>query len=468
LPAPSNVRRRRHCWATIGGVVLDCIIVGGGIAGLAAAWRLRSLDIVLLESESRVGGRLYSERRGDYWLNFGGHVFEGRNSAMGYLMQQACVDASPIPGSLAGLAMNGSFLKRGRVESYPFRIPMSLRDRAAVVRAGAKIRLATVRYRRATERRRNETYLQSQQRVFEFLGDRTFSDFVGPLTGDAHALLSPTVLRCAAEMDEQSAGSGVAMYAFNWMKSTAMTFNILGGSSTLPEAMAAGLGPIVRRDSRVVEIVRADRSVRVTYLSDGAEHVAEARFAIVAVPAHKAREVLVDADPSLLSALGEIRYGPSVVTSFLTNEREPQPWDDCYAIATPKQQVNMVFNQASVHRGTELERRPGGSLMAYSMASQARTQMELSDAEIASRHGDAVNNLFPGFADLVVEAKVQRWPATSSYLFPGRAALQATLTRPQDNVFLVGDYLGWPRAETAASTGLAAGQNVLSLVTTGR
>ena len=57
--------------------VHDAIVVGGGIAGLSAGWRLRHRDVLLLEAGSRFGGRLYSERRGHYWLNFGAHVFGG-------------------------------------------------------------------------------------------------------------------------------------------------------------------------------------------------------------------------------------------------------------------------------------------------------------------------------------------------------------------------------------------------------
>jgi oxygen-dependent protoporphyrinogen oxidase len=214
--------------------------------------------------------------------------------------------------------------------------------------------------------------------------------------------------------------------------------------------------------------VRTGAGVRVSFDCDGEQHDVEARFAIVATPAYVTADLLVDADPELAAALRQIRYGPSVVTSFLTGETSAQPWDDCYAIATPKQDINMIFNQASVRRGMELERQPGGSIMAYSMASQARRLMEFDDDQIAMIHRDAVDRVFPGFAGLVREEKVKRWSATSSYLFPGRAKLQATLTKPQDKIFLAGDYLGWPRAETAARTGLTAAQDVLSSVTTGR
>ena len=65
----------------------DVVVVGGGIAGLSAAWALRDLDVVVLEASDRVGGRIRSERRGRYWLNFGAHVFAGAGSATDRLLR---------------------------------------------------------------------------------------------------------------------------------------------------------------------------------------------------------------------------------------------------------------------------------------------------------------------------------------------------------------------------------------------
>ena len=74
----------------------DFIVVGGGLGGLSAAWRLRHWDIALLESGSRVGGRIRSERRGAYWLNWGGHVFAGPGTSTDALLHEAGITAAQV------------------------------------------------------------------------------------------------------------------------------------------------------------------------------------------------------------------------------------------------------------------------------------------------------------------------------------------------------------------------------------
>ena len=82
----------------------DAIVIGGGIAGMSAAWRLRHSDVLVLEGSNRIGGRLRSERRGAYWLNWGGHVFGGEGSFADKLLKEVGVDALNLQGSFAALA----------------------------------------------------------------------------------------------------------------------------------------------------------------------------------------------------------------------------------------------------------------------------------------------------------------------------------------------------------------------------
>jgi oxygen-dependent protoporphyrinogen oxidase len=447
----------------------DVIIVGGGLAGLSAGWRLRHWDTVLLESGSRVGGRIRSERRGPYWLNWGGHVFAGPGTSTDALLTEAGVTAAQVPGSLAGLAMNGKLLLKGRIETYPFRIPMPLSSRLAMVKTGLKVGGQVLRYANIVRQRPGEDPSVRQQRIYDFENARSFRDFVGDLPEDAEALFRPTVTRSAADPHEISAGAGIGYFSLVWNIGQGLNRGIVGGPSTLTESIAAALGDRIELDTEVVEVVHKQRSVVVRYRQNGTDHEVEGRFVVLATPATVSHRVAVDLPQDIREALGKIIYGSYVSAAFLTNESTPQPWDDAYAIATPKRSFNIALNQASLVRGRESVRQPGGSIMTFSPAALARTLLEKSDEEILRIYTDDLNQVLdPGFGESVVEAQVQRWETGAPYCFPGRGALQPTLMRRGSRVFLAGDYLGTLYTETAIQTGFSAAQEAVSLLATER
>ncbi|RNG18390.1 FAD-dependent oxidoreductase [Streptomyces botrytidirepellens] len=446
----------------------DVVIVGGGIAGLSAGWRLRHWDTLLLESEGRVGGRIRSERRGPYWLNWGGHVYAGGNSSTAWLLRDTGIDSTPVTGSLAGLSMNGKLLLNGRVESYPFRIPMPWSARAGMVKAGAKVALAVAKYARIVRLRPGEDEAARQRRVYDFMNDRSFSDFVGDLPEDAEALFKPTVTRSAADIDQISAGAGVGYFSLVWNIGGGLTQSILGGPSTLTEGIAAALSDRVRLNAAVDEIVQKKGSVVVRYRQDGVEREVEARCVVLATPATVSHRIAVDLDRDVREALSKVVYGPYVSAAFLTNETGRQKWDGAYAIATPKRSFNVLLNMSNIARGLEPERRPGSSVMTFSPGSLARSLLERDDDEIRRTYLDDLGQVLPGLPEKVVEAEVQRWPTGAPYCFPGRGRLQSTLTRRSGRVLLAGDYLGTLYTETAIQTGLSAAQEAQSLLATDR
>jgi oxygen-dependent protoporphyrinogen oxidase len=443
----------------------DVVVVGGGIAGLSAAWKLRHRDVLLLEAGDRVGGRIRSERRGRYWLNWGAHVYNGRGSATDQLLTSVGVDAAPVPGALTALAMNGRLLTDGRVETYPFRVPMSWSSRAALLRAGAKVRLAVMRYGKIAAPRPGEDYRLRQQRLYDYLGDRTFADFVGPLPDDADALFRPTVSRSAGDPEQVSAGAGVGYFHLVWSKGEGLSRNIVGGPSTLTETIAASLGDSVVLGAAVQEVVQKSDSVVVRYTQDGVEHEVTARYAVLATPAPITRRIAVNLPEQTAEALGQVVYGPYVSAAFLTDETGPQPWDSTYAIATPKRSFNVAFNMSNLVRGAETERAPGSSIMVFSPARFARPLLDASDEDVTATYLRDLQEIFPGFGDLVVESQVQRWPLGLAYCFPGRGRLQPALTRPAGRLFLAGDYLGTWYTETAVQSGFSAAQDILSALT---
>ncbi|MDV6281701.1 NAD(P)/FAD-dependent oxidoreductase [Rhodococcus jostii] len=447
----------------------DVVVVGAGLAGLSAGWRLRHWDTLVLESEERVGGRIRSERRGSYWLNWGGHVFAGPGSSTEALLNEAGVMSVDIPGSLQALTMNGKFLRKGHIATYPFRIPMSLSARVATMRAGMKVVAGVGKYTGVVRKRAGESGAMRQQRIYDFANDESFLDFVGELPEDAAALFKTTVTRSAGNMDQISAGAGIGYFSLVLGFGQGLSRGIVGGPSTLTEALAASLGDRVQLGAAVQEVVHKKDSVIVRYRQDGRDHEVEARTVVLATTADVSHRVGVDLPQDLRDALSQIKYGPHVSSAFLTDETTAQPWDDIYAIAAPKRSFAIALNQASIVRGTESVRQPGGSFMTFSPAALGSALLNKSDDEVVDTHlADLEQILGPGFSDTVVEAKAARWKNASPYSFPGRAKLQPTLTRGAGRVFLAGDYLGTLYTETSITSGFSAAQEVASVLATHR
>ena len=436
--------------------MLDAVIVGGGIAGLASAWDLRNRDILVLEASDRLGGRIRSETRDPYWLNLGAHVFSGPGSATARLCADVGVEVASVPGQLAAVELNGRLVVGGRPELYPLRLPLTASERVALSKAGARLRLAVARYRNAAAPREGESAPQARRRLLQFGDDQTFADWLGPMPGDADALFRTTVIRSTAEPEEISAGQGIGYFALVWAAGSGLSRNIVGGAGVLVDGIAAELGGKVVTGCEVTEVVPGADAVTVSYTRDGVAEQVTARQAVVATRAFEAAAIVRRLPDDTQRALEAIPYGPTVVMAVLTDERGPMPWDGIYALATPKRSFNMLFNIANVAHAKPGHRRSGGSLMMYRSAHGAVPLLELPTAEVERAFLDDLYAIFPQARGHVRETQLLKLPRMLPYPAPGRAALQPALDRPLGRLHLAGDYLGGVYSDTAIASGQEA------------
>jgi oxygen-dependent protoporphyrinogen oxidase len=429
------------------------VIVGAGIAGLTAAWHLRHRHILVLEADDRIGGRLRSEPRGPYWLNFGAHLFGDRDSPAGRLVDALKLEARPIPGDRMGFAFGGRLVAGGRSETFPLRLPLSLAARLSFVRLGLKLRRGVLRLRDTQRRREGESVAQRRFRQLSFENERTLADYVGPLHPEIARLLRTMTERTSAVPDIMAAGYGLTSFAQVWSKYS-FGRNLFGGSSLLPLAIGKQLGNRICLSARVHTVTQRQADVEVIYSRHGRQHRIIARHVIVAAPAHVAGAIIRDLPADTSAALSQISYGPFLSAAVLTNEAGAMPFDNNYAIATPGLTFGVFFNQASTLRiGT---RQGGGSLMLFRGAEGAGSLMGLTDLELERRMLTDLYKLFPQTHGTVREIAIQRWPQGAPYSFPGRAKLQLALTRDLGKVHLAGDYLEFPCMDAAISTAAEA------------
>ncbi len=289
----------------------DVVVIGAGVSGLATAWHLRDRGVLVLEETERVGGRIRSERRGDTWLNFGAHVYGGEGTATDRLLRGLGVTALPLPGQLAALAFAGRVVT-SPVETYPFRLPLPARSRAALVRAGLRLRYDVVRYDRMIRPRPGESAAERQDRAVNFMDDESFSDRIGPLPPDVDAMFRCTLTRSSGEPEELAAGYGVGYFHLVWDRSSGLSRGIVGGPATMIERLAS-MTPEIRRGARATLVEESGDGVRVRYEDGGGEHVVAAAAAVLAVPAPVAADLAPGLPGETAAALREVHYGQYAV-----------------------------------------------------------------------------------------------------------------------------------------------------------
>jgi oxygen-dependent protoporphyrinogen oxidase len=439
--------------------VRDVAVVGGGIAGLTAAWRLRDLDTVVLEAEERVGGRIKSFERGPHWVSVGAHMFPGEGSFLWGLLQELGLEPARITGSLLGIALRGRIVSSDRAEVFPFRLPLAPAARVSLVRSGLRVRRDAARYNRLAQRREGETDSDVRARLLGFLDDRSWAEYLGPVHPQVEEIYQATANRLTAEPDEIAAGCMIGLFAHVWSEGgVVLGYNLRRGPSALPEELARRLGERVVTGAEVREIARDPDGVTVRYRRDGREQELRARCAIVAAPAHVARTIVSELPAETAAALDAIRYGPFVVGGILTGETGPMPWDGLYSLLTPGKSFNMLFNHANALRHPAGPREPGGALMVYGGAGLARRLLDRTDEEVEAAIVADLCSLYPEAKGVVREVIVQRWEHAIPFATPGRARVQAALERGvEGSIFFAGDYVGeWTHMESAALTAAEA------------
>lgn len=433
--------------------ICDIVVVGAGMAGLSAAWELRDRDVVVLEATDRPGGRIMSVPRGDHWLNLGAHVFAGEDSAVGRLVSATGVRAEALPGVLTAVSYRGTLLTGGRVELYPFRLPISLRGKMDFVRVGMRLKRRVGEYAEVVRAREGESLPDRQQRILDFMDDRSAMDALGPMSPEVDAFFRCTLTRGCGEPEEIAAGYGIGYFHMVWDKTGGMGRNIVGGTQTLMDALAAPHGDRVRLGARVTRVAQDAEGVTVAYRDGEGEHALRARTAIVSTQAFVTREIVEDLPADMLAAMHELRYGPNVCAAFLTDEDGPQRWDDVYAIATPERSISMLFNMDNVSRATGAPRAKGTSFMVYAVADLGRRALEMEDEAVLDAYQRDLEEVLPEVRGRIVERVLRKVEGGLPFPHVGRGRIQPALTQPIGRIHLAGDYLGSWYAETAALTG---------------
>lgn len=414
---------------------LPVAVVGGGVAGLVAAHRLRAAGVraLVLEASTRVGGRLRA-------ITLDGASFEPALHAL--------PRSAPELGALVAELGLAKSVRREPLESIQrLRRRRLVSERARSLDHVARGPLRPLRARRLRDLLEwlGETPERAGGNAATRLDDRSVADFASVVLGSrvCPELYAPLLATHFAQ-DAHEASRQLLFSLLNPWGEAELSLGF--GLSAVPDALAARLEP--RTGERVVGVLDGGAAVR---LSSGGELRTSA--VVLAVPAAQAAELASDLSPAERQALAGQGYSDVLHLAVST---------DIDVVEAAGRAVWIPQTEGGPLGGViRLEAPPRALLLLVARLDFAARQHDLGDKELADALLAAAGPMLPGLRERVRERRLLRLPALLPRFAPGRyraaELLRAERSRqPERRIFLAGDYLVGPHVEGAAVSGARA------------
>jgi oxygen-dependent protoporphyrinogen oxidase len=421
------------------------VVVGAGIAGLAAGFRLRraGFEVTVLEAADRVGGRMWTVERDGYRIDTGAMVLSTQYRQLAALAR----DAGLGPEMVRTRNTIG-FLRDGTVHRLSTTNPltalgtglMSVKDKAAMTAILADL---------ARYWRRLDDY---DLRRAVPLDDEDLVDYAvrrGLSRGAIDAVIEPLGMSLSF-VDARC----MSKVAFLWALRRVFGGNFFtfpGGLGTLPLALAAELDVVL--DTRVHEV--REHADRVTVRSDAG--VLAADGVVVALPAPAIPEMCPGLDDERRAILADIGYASSMHVHFGLKRAGAETSTMVYTTPARHDDLGVTFFEHNKAPG----RAPAGKglLSTYFGGGWAARHWDLDDEQVIAVARRTAAGVFPdllGDPDNIDMSFVSRARTCVVVNDPGRCRHQARLLElsgPGSRVQLAGDFFSCSSTNTSLHTG---------------
>ena len=443
------------------------IVIGGGAAGLSAAWTLKKhgIDVLLLEANDRAGGRLGGDRVDGFSLDEGADFF-----CDSYDVTFRLCEELGLP--LIRSEMNLGWYRNGRwVRTTPIRSVGDLvRNLSTFWTLGFLSPGAAWPIRKLVREIGQQSEclnFSSECRIVEIDGDENFGDYLSRI-GVSDYL--KTTLAGFLEMTmghiEHAGAAYMRTYLAEMLLKSDRIYVPEQGAGALTHALVEACGEIIRVSTPVERVVIRDGAVTAVITDDGP---AEADAVICALPATKVAAVVPDLPAGIRHTLGKVAYSSGVrVVMGLDHPPLPAGW---HGALYPEDETPLLLDR-SINLPAITP--PGKSTLDLLVGrDRAEELMPLEDEEIKRRMLGAVrrnpppNAALPG-DDEGLFTRVYRWPDAVCMMSPGMfkavAEMRRQLGREVENLYLAGDYMGVPSVNGALSSGMGAAEEVVELL----
>ena len=407
------------------------VIIGGGIAGLAAAWRLQAqraaegadYRITLVEASDRLGGKLYTERCDGLTIESGPDSFLSYKPAAIQLARELGIEDRIIGTRDTG---DGTFILRdGRLEPLPEGITMLVPTKLKPL---AKSRLLSLRgkARMAAEylvpAREDDEDESIGSFITRRLGREAFEHMAQPLlsgifAGDADQLsLAATFPRLR---DIERKHGGLVRGMLNQRREARSGNNaapqssyppfvsFAGGMGELTDSLVERLGNVDLRTGAAVERIEQAESGYRLQLAGG--EFLEADAVLLATPAYVAADLLELLDGEISAMLRRIPYVSTATISLAFRASDVQGLQAGRGFVIPhveNRELTAVTWASNKFDG----RAPGGTALLRTFVGRAGREgaVDLPDDQLLTIVRRELQQIL-GIETAPIVSRIQRW-----------------------------------------------------------
>jgi len=452
------------------GCIYKALIIGGGISGLACAFRLRQLGVrpLVLEAAGQAGGMVSSLRRSGFVFEAGPQCPRFPESVW-TLVRGLNLESEFVAGDPKAKRY---ILRSGRLHPAPFSAGGLLRT--SLVSPQSKYRLLTEALRYSHPPAKEESLAEFVERKF---GSEVLDYLVDPFistvfSGDAHSMGMESAIPALVEWersrgsvvrgairaykskrDAKTSGDGSLRAAATKSKTLHVTDALpaLGsfkrGMGSLPERLVEKLAGDIRFGVKVesVEAARCEAAgtesgwrIRVR---GGEEFTAGA--VVLALPAYAAVPLLQQSAPKLAERLAAIPHAPMSVISSAYDRKQVRHSLDGFGFMVPRRErlhTVCTFWNSSLFPG----RAPQGTVLMTSFAREGDGSLMEAAEDVFAQTVEAENARILGITGVPIDRAVWKNPQALPQYNVGHAngvrKIREALNGLPD-FYLVGNYL---------------------------
>lgn len=431
-------------------------VVGAGIAGLTAAYRLQQsgCKVTVLEAEPTVGGRMSCRRVDGYTLNRGATLLAGRYDFLIGLIREVGLGSKIRYGN----AKIGT-LRSGKV--YPLRTNHILLDSLCSGLLSWKSKLLMPRL--LMDVRKLRPYLR-------------FDDLSGAAPYDAETAQDYALRRlnreiCDYVVDPAMAALLVARAsqpsAIDFMFTVAHylgmgVYYVEGGIDFLVEELARRVP--VQTGTRAVSVSEDTAGVELRWTrNDAGEHSGHFDAAVIATSAHAVPKLYRQLRPRQAEILKGYQYWSILVGHF---GLRGQPDLGADFVQIPFCENQEIANLLLAHRQGRGMAPPGkGLLVAYARHEWSEVRLKADQNQVLDEMLASIEKIIPGVSAQVELRNLERWQPALFRSKPGAYREMAEFKQsldPSSKVALAGDYFSFTSTNASAMSGDAAAKQLLA------